>query len=287
MRRPIAVTTNDILIDKIEKLEDKFNADILYIDGPISGGLHAEVMEEIDNLKIMGGLRDSLCVMLTTNGGDANSAERLVNVLRHHYSMVNFIIPDHAYSAGTILCMSGDKIYMNYNSVLGPIDPQVQNKEGRYVPALGYLEKIEGLLAEAKNGTISQAEFLILKDFDLAELSLYEQARDLTVDLLTNWLKKYKFKDWKKHKSTNKRVTEKEKDLRATEIATELGNYKRWKAHGRPLNIEAITSLKLKIDDFGDDEETESMILSFYKMATDFMRTNGIMAMTFSRGGRL
>ena len=287
MNSPINVKMNDILVTNILELEEIFDADFLYIDSSISLGLHSIVMEEIESLKNDSKLRDTMCVMFTTNGGDANSTVRLVNVLRHYYKIVNYIIPDHAYSAGTILCMSGDKIYMNYNSVLGPIDPQVKNKEGRYVPALGYLEKIEDLLKKAKDGTLSQAEFLILKDFDLAEISLYEQARDLTVDLLKDWLKKYKFKDWETHSSNGKKVTEKDKEKRAAKIAKELGNYKRWKAHGRLLNMETLSGLKLVIDDFGKNEKMEKSIMSFYRMATDFKMTNDIFAMTFSRGGKL
>lgn len=59
--------------------------------------------------------------MLTTLGGSATAAERAVKVLRHFYNEVNFVVPDYAYSAGTILCMSGDNIYMDYFGVLGPI----------------------------------------------------------------------------------------------------------------------------------------------------------------------
>lgn len=66
--------------------------------------------------------------------------------------------------------MSGDNIYMDYFSVLGPIDPQVQNKEGRFVPALGYLDKVNELVLKAQNNTLTQAEFIILKEMDLAEL---------------------------------------------------------------------------------------------------------------------
>ena len=55
--------------------------------------------------------------------------------------------------------MSGDNIYMNYYSALGPVDPQVQNKDGKLVAALGYLDKINDLLSKAQNNTISQAEF--------------------------------------------------------------------------------------------------------------------------------
>ena len=91
-------------------------------------------------------------------------------VFRHFYKEVNFVVPDYAYSAGTILCLSGDNIYMNYFSNLGPIDPQVKTKDGKFVSALGYLDKIGALLEKANNKTISDAEFVILKEFDLAEL---------------------------------------------------------------------------------------------------------------------
>jgi ClpP class serine protease len=51
-------------------------------------------------------------------------------------------------SAGTVLVMCGDNIYMDYFSVLGPIDPQVKrrSKGNVYVPALGYLEKYNELV---------------------------------------------------------------------------------------------------------------------------------------------
>ena len=51
--------------------------------------------------------------------------------------------------------MSGDNILMNYFSALGPVDPQVQNKDGKLVAALGYLDKINDLLIKAQNNTIS------------------------------------------------------------------------------------------------------------------------------------
>ncbi len=53
----------------------------------------------------------------------------MVSVMRKHYKEVSFIVPSHAYSAGTVLVLSGDKIYMDYYSVLGPIDPQYPDLE--------------------------------------------------------------------------------------------------------------------------------------------------------------
>ncbi len=64
-----------------------------------------------------------------TGGGVAETVERMVQIMRQHYNEIWFVVPDLAMSARTILCMSGDKIYMDYSSALGPIDPQVPNNE--------------------------------------------------------------------------------------------------------------------------------------------------------------
>ena len=283
MLNPIRIRTDELLQNQLLDLEKHFNADCVYINGPIGDELVSYARETIDALKKDGAARSTLYIFLTTNGGDTITVERLVNVLRHNYKEVNFLIPDHAYSAGTILCMSGDNILMDYNAVLGPIDPQVMNKEGRFVPALGYLEKVKDLLEKAESNTISEAEFLILKDFDLAELSQYEQAKDLTTDLLKEWLVKYKFKNWHKHSSTGKRVTKEEKTQRAEEIAKELSNYERWKSHGRPLNIETLRGMGLEIDDYGDNRELQELILDFHSMCEDYMRLQDTAGFIYSR----
>ena len=85
---------------------------------------------------------------------------------------------DQAMSAGTIFCMSGDKIFMDYSSSLGPIDPQVHNGKD-WVPALGYLDQVERMIKKSADGTITDAELIILQNQDLAMLSRYEQAKNL------------------------------------------------------------------------------------------------------------
>ncbi len=203
----------------------------------------------------------------------------LVNILRQHYIEVNFIVPDYAYSAGTIFCMSGDNILMDYFSVLGPIDPQVQNKEGRLVAALGYLDKINQLIEKAQNNTITQSEFIILKDFDLAELRGYEQAKDLTIALLEKWLVKYKFKNWATHRTNHnllgQPVSDDEKIARAKEIADQLSDNNKWKSHGRPINIEALKELRLEIEDFSNNPDRRMLIRDYYEIASDYVISRG------------
>jgi membrane-bound ClpP family serine protease len=216
---------------------------------------------------------------LTTSGGSSLAVERYVNILRQFYGEVNFIVPNYAFSAGTIFCMSGNDIYMDFFSVLGPIDPQVKNKEGRFVPALGYLDKINELLIKSTNNTLTSAEFIILKEFDLAELRAYEQARDLSIDLLKKWLVKYKFKNWEIHSTTRigEAVTEQDKISRAEEIATKLTDNNLWKSHGRPINIDILErELKLKIIDYSQDADLRAIIRSYYTLSADYIRKNEI-----------
>ena len=123
-----------LLQERLKALEDHFRADVLTYFGPFEGG-ESSFLKIIEELADERDKKDKIFIVLTTGGGSATVVERLVNILRQHYKEVNFIVPDYAYSAGTIFCMSGDNILMDYFSVLGPIDPQVQNKEDRLVAA--------------------------------------------------------------------------------------------------------------------------------------------------------
>jgi ATP-dependent protease ClpP protease subunit len=263
---------------ELEKLEIALKSDVLVYTGPIVDGNENEFLRIVEDLS-NGTAHEKIFVVLTTGGGSALAVERYVNILRQFYTEVNFIIPDHAFSAGTIFCMSGDNIYMDFFSVLGPIDPQVKNKEGRFVLALGYLDKINELLDKAKHNNLTNAEFIILKEFDLAELRAYEQARDLSVDLLKMWLVKYKFKNWTNHQTTNPGVlvTQEDKEKRAEDIATKLSDNKRWKSHGRPINIQILENeLKLKIIDYSNDDVLREIIRSYYMLSVDYIKKNNI-----------
>ena len=265
---------NQIAIsDLLKKLEAKLDADVFTYYGEIVNGVESQVKDLIETLAKDSDKHRAIYVFLTTPGGSLTPVQRMVDILRHFYEEVNFIVPDYAYSAGTIWCMSGDNIYMNYYSTLGPIDPQVQNKDGNLVAALGYLDKINELLEKARKNELTQAEFLILKDFDLAELRSYEQAKELAVDMLKKWLTKYKFKDWTVHSSTGAAVTNEEKEARALDIANKLSDNNVWKSHGRPIGIQVLKDeLRLKIIDFERDSELSDIIGEYYDALTEYIR---------------
>ena len=268
-----------LLNEKLVALETHFDSDFLTYFGPFEGGGENFFLKVVEDVANDVNKKDKIYIMLTTGGGSANVVERYVNILRHHYDEVNFIVPDYAYSAGTIFCMSGDNILMDYFSVLGPIDPQVQNKEGKFVAALGYLDKINELIEKAKINALTQAEFIILKDFDLAELRGYEQANDLTIALLEKWLVNYKFKNWNSHRTNpallGQPVTDDQKQVRAKEIADHLSNNNKWKSHGRPINIEALKELRLEVEDYSYDTIKREVIRDYYEIVSDYVISRG------------
>ena len=278
MKPDIHTTIKGLLNEKLLSLEQYLNSDILCYYGAFMDGIENHMLSIIEDIARDSQKREKLTVILTTNGGSAIAVERYVNIIRNYYENVDFIVPDYAYSAGTIFCMSGDNIFMDYFSVLGPIDPQVQNKEGKWVAALGYLDKVNEAIEKSRAGVMTQAEFLWIKDLDLAELRGYEQAKELTIDLLKKWLVKYKFKNWNTHSTTQAilgtPVTLKQKQQRAEEIAGQLSDNRVWKSHGRPINIEMLRELRLKIEDFSNDTTLRLLIRDYYDLLSDYVNNN-------------
>ncbi len=269
---PINESNKEAMKQALQKLEDTLQADVFVYFGEIFDGVEANVKQIIEQICFDGKKHDSLFVILTTPGGSLNPVKRMVNIFRHFYNEVNFVVPDYAYSAGTVMCCSADTIYMDYYSVLGPIDPQVRNKDGKFVAALGYLDKINELIDKAKHNELTNAEFIILKDFDLAELRAYEQARDLAVDLLVEWLPKYKFKNWTIHKTSQAPVTEEDKETRAMEIAQNLSDNKEWKSHGRPISREELGRLKLQIDKLEEKKDAYKAVTAYHELMMDYVK---------------
>ena len=142
-------TIHSILNERLKSLEDHFKSDVIFYFAPIANGLVKPFRDIIENLKKDEIDNNSLSIILNTPGGSVEVVEQLVNIVRHHYKEVNFIIPDAAYSAGTIFCMSGNNIFMDYSSSLGPIDPQVEFKHQMAVingfPHLAILIKLMNL----------------------------------------------------------------------------------------------------------------------------------------------
>ena len=253
----------DLLYERIVALEDYFKGDCIFYYGVIFPSLEKRFREFIELLQADDANRKRLIVFLHTPGGSTETVEKMVEIIRHYYSEVYFVVPDEAMSAGTIFCMSGNKIYMDYSSSLGPIDPQVYNGSD-WVPALGYLDQVERMIERSTNNQLTEAELLILQSQDLAMLSQFEQAKNLTITLVKKWLVEYKFKDWLIHRT--------EKEERAEEIANILSNNKIWHSHGRKISASTLTNvLRLEIEDYSSNNDLRSMVRSYNDFLIDYI----------------
>ena len=269
------------LDSRLVALGAAFDGDPLTFSGGLTEGADDAIRVAVEQLR-SGSDKERLVMVLDTFGGYIEVVQRIVETLRHHYEYVDFIIPNSAYSAGTVLAMSGDAIYMNYYSRLGPIDPQVMGVTGNLVPALGYLVAWERLLAKAERGELTDIEArLMLEGFDQAELYNYEQARELSVSLLREWLVNYKFKDWEITETRQEKVTPELKKERAEEIARELNNTERWHSHGHGISMAVLRrDLRLKIDDYDENPQLGSSVKNYYNLFEDYrMRRSGVVVL--------
>ncbi len=292
-----AISGDDVVLQTLAswngELAKKFDGDVLILRAPMRQPVDDRVRLEIEGIRETGKRRRSrLVVIVETNGGYIETVERIVSVFRKHYKIVEFVVPNYAYSAGTILVLSGDEIHMDYYSVLGPIDPQYDS-QGEYVPGLGYLAKYKELMDEINacdpsqiHQVQAQMSFLVNK-FDPAKLFHIEQSIEHAKSLLKEWLPKYKFKDWKTTATNGKKVTKKMKDDRANEVAMILGNTERWHSHGRGISIRELGSeeIKLKVNNFGDDDELNGVVRAYYSLFVDYIQKIGMDAAMHSHRG--
>lgn len=258
---------------RIQAIEEALDSDVIAFVGSLLYGLEEVFRDQVEEIVNNGDKKEKLVVILETDGGYIEVVQRIAETLRYHYAKVEFIVPNYAMSAGTVLVMSGDAIYMDYFSVLGPIDPQVRDETGRQLPALGYLAQYEKLLKKADDGTLNTAELTILiEKFDQAQLYRYEQARELSISLLKEWLVKYKFKDWKKTEKRARKVTDQLRKSRATAIAKKLSNPDYWHSHGRGISMEVLRrDLNLRIENFGENKDLSEAIRVYCKLLRDYM----------------
>lgn len=264
------------------ELSIELKGDCVFVSSAMVPPLDDVFRVSIESIQADGSSEDHLVVMLETTGGYIETVERIVSVIRNHYKEVSFIVPSHAFSAGTVLVLSGDHIYMDYYSVLGPIDPQFADEDGRsLLPGAGYLAKFEELIkvinADPKNEKKAELAYLV-KKFDPAKLFHIEQAIEHGQSLIETWLPQYKFKNWKKTKTSGKKVTDAMRKSRAKKIAEILGNAEKWHSHGRGITMKELgeDEINLLIEDFGLKSKLSTAIRNYHGLCVDYAAKNGL-----------
>ena len=279
--QPLDVHIKGQLDALIQAIASELDADVIAVVSPIVPGVDRTLRRAVE---AQSSTKASVAVILDTPGGVVEVVERMVTELRSHYSEILVIVPDRAMSAGTIFALSADRIMMDYFSCLGPIDPQIE-RDGKLVPALSYLTQFERLNQKAAQGGLTSAEYALLSKLDLGELYQFEQARELSVELLVKWLSQYKFKGWDRTETRGEEVTEEMKKERAQDIATLLNDPARWHSHARGIDMNTLRNeVGLQIEDLAKHSNLHQAVRIYFELLRDYMGRQGLFSFVHSRG---
>jgi hypothetical protein len=155
----------------------------------------ADMLEEILQNAIMEPGQE-LILFMSSPGGSAVAAERIVNIFRTygggHFSV---IVPKMAKSAATMVCLGARQIHMSSTSELGPIDPQIlihdaSGKPSKYLAAHEIIESYNELMAKANRSSGNLEPFLQqLQRFDARDVRAIRSAQELSENIAVNCLK--------------------------------------------------------------------------------------------------
>jgi len=175
---------------------------------------------------------DSVDVLIHSPGGSAEATERIVGLLRSAFTQVAFLVPHSAYSAATMLALSGDEVILHPSGTLGPIDPQIDGTPARSIQR-GFV-KVRDLLRD--EGPEALPAFVpLIEKLSLQLLEVCEDSLRLSQELVQEWMHEYMFHG-----------DEAARDIVKTAVEF-LSDYDSHKTHARPLTHAKLKPLELKI----------------------------------------
>ena len=248
--------------DFLEKIKDVFKVD--WVISYISPSRPIDDVDPIvfqDILYHIKGKVESMLLILHSNGGSPDVAEKLVEIMRDTSKHLYVVIPEKAKSAATILSLGADKIYMLENAELGPIDPQIRLKEDLWRPAQSIVDGVFGLISllEGKD-QINPGIAILLQHIDPATIDFafktIERAKTLAARLIENYMLK----------------GEKEK---AIEIAETLSKVSEHLSHGRPIRWREAEEIGLVVDRIPRENEEHDLIWRYFAYALVYMGDTG------------
>lgn len=227
-----------------------------------NGGVDVSMVQD-DFYNIQDILREStqkkIDFYIETPGGSGEAAEEIAKFLRKKFEEVNFVIAGEAKSAGTILVLSGNNIFMTDTGSLGPIDAQV--RIGRsVVSAHDYKEWVDLKREEAaKNGSLNPFDAVMVAQISPGELYGVINSLEFAKDLVKCWLEDHKFKNWTETRTSKTSVTHEMRKSRAHKVAEMFCDHTAWRTHGRSLKIEDLKE-DLIIERIDDDPKLANIV---------------------------
>jgi hypothetical protein len=200
---------------------------------------------------------DRVDILLNSPGGVAESVEIVVGLLRPRFAEVRFFVPNAAKSAATMFALSGNVVLMDERSELGPFDPQIVLPTAAgpvIVPAQTILDGFDrARKIIEKEGPSALVPFMpLISKYDLHIFELCENARELSRQLVTGWLKRYML------------AACSDADVRAERIVSHFLEYRQHLSHGRGISIDHARQAGVVAQDLRETPELRALQWELY-----------------------
>ncbi|OCG56970.1 SDH family Clp fold serine proteinase [Gilliamella sp. Nev3-1] len=114
---------------KSEEVNDN-NYDVYFYYGGIYRDGYEKLTHLIEERRKNKKLAEAVILVLVTFGGDPHSGYRIGRALQHYYTdHVNVLIPSYCKSAGTLVTISANRLFIGNRGELGPLDIQLQKED--------------------------------------------------------------------------------------------------------------------------------------------------------------
>lgn len=202
-----------------------------------------------------------LDLILHSPGGSLEAAEAIVEYLRSKFSDIRVIVPQLALSAATMVACSADRVVLGKHSFLGPIDPQILIRsplggQMTYVPAQAIKDQFDKAVAECRDPKKLPAWVPMLQQYGPHLLVACDDAASLAETLVTDWLKRWMFKN--DHNKADK----------ASRFAAWLASHKEWKSHGRHIPRWQLQRRGMHIEHLERGKRFQDAVLSSFHATT-------------------
>lgn len=248
--------------DWIAEIESLTNRElIVYVADPIAGtGINEDdIPPFVDLLNMVESSKVDL--LLNSNGGMIDSAEKILYMCREKSSSFRVIIPERAKSAATLIALGSDEIVMGIASELGPTDPQIMFR-GTYVPAHSILNGLKDLVNTVKGEPSLFVPYAPLIDqLNVGLLNMCERAIESSKNFVKKWLERHMLRD--------------RKEL-AEQIAEQLSG-EEFLLHSEVIDAKKAKEMGLTVKELQEKDPLWQKIWRLYCIYLTDMRNQGLM----------
>lgn len=203
-------------------------------------------------------MHDELEVVIHSYGGDADASYRVGQILHDFAKNITFLVPFHATSGATLICLGGKQIRLGAYAALSPIDIRLGDTELASIDsfkdfAINCRNDIERILDENESERTTSVESdllceMVKQDTALGIGSLYRMSK-LTGHYAHRLMYDYMFE-----KHSNKQAM-------ANKIANSL--LRQFPSHNFVLDFHMAQNIGLPVREMNEDEsdKTKSLVL--------------------------